>query len=196
MKKVLLYFLLICLGGALSNCNGEGEDPSFKDECLSNPVLPVVSSQTHASVGRPNGSLTISVKGGSGQYTYSINGVDFQKENTFYGLEAGDHNITVKDSDGCSRELMARIIESFGNPPSFKGEIQPIIAARCAISGCHVTGGAAPLELTNYTQINASAKAIKNSVQARIMPPSGSIELTANQIQLIVEWVDVGSPNN
>ena len=47
---------------------------------------------------------TISVLLGSnsfGNYEYSLNGIDFQDNNTFYGLENGEYTVYVRDKNGC-----------------------------------------------------------------------------------------------
>lgn len=49
-----------------------------------------------------NGEITINnVSGGSGNYSYSINGTDFQQSNTFTGLGSGSVNAVIKDDQGC-----------------------------------------------------------------------------------------------
>lgn len=37
----------------------------------------------------------------SGNYEYSLNGIDFQDNNTFYGLENGEYTVYVRDKNGC-----------------------------------------------------------------------------------------------
>ena len=47
---------------------------------------------------------TISVLLGSnsfGNYEYSLNGIDFQDNNTFHGLENGEYTVYVRDKNGC-----------------------------------------------------------------------------------------------
>ncbi|MCW1147706.1 T9SS type B sorting domain-containing protein [Flavobacterium lacisediminis] len=36
-----------------------------------------------------------------GSYEYSLNGIDFQDNNTFYGLENGEYTVYVRDKNGC-----------------------------------------------------------------------------------------------
>lgn len=166
------------------------------NDCLNNPVTAVAESQSDANLGQSNGSITILAQGGTPPYEYRINGGDFQTSRIFTGLPAGDHVITVVDSNSCSVDLQVRIVESVGNVPSFSAEILPIIQSRCATSGCHVAGGNAPTVFASHAQISASAAAIKARTQAKTMPPSGSPQLTDGQIQLIADWVDAGAPNN
>jgi gliding motility-associated-like protein len=37
----------------------------------------------------------------AGNYEYSLNGIDFQDNNTFYGLENGEYTVYVRDKNGC-----------------------------------------------------------------------------------------------
>lgn len=54
---------------------------------------------TDAQCGQNNGSLTVNVSGGSGNYEYAINGGDFQAEKNFTGLAPGSYAVTIKDGD-------------------------------------------------------------------------------------------------
>lgn len=74
--------------------------------------------------------------------------------------------------------------------------VAPIMAAKCATSGCHnkqsVAGG---LILESYSQVSAaSAKIRQRVVVEKTMPTSGP--LPSNEIAIIKCWIDAGSPNN
>ncbi|MDC1221193.1 cytochrome c [Salibacteraceae bacterium] len=77
--------------------------------------------------------------------------------------------------------------------PSFSLEIQPIIDANCATSGCHASGAQFP-PLTNYTEIKDRSDRVKATTGSGSMPKVGS--LTTAQIETIANWVDGGAPNN
>ena len=53
--------------------------------------------------------------------------------------------------------------------PSFRRDVAPIIAAKCA--GCHQTGGIAPFPLQTARQISMRASLIATAVKAGVMPP-------------------------
>jgi hypothetical protein len=84
---------------------------------------------------------------------------------------------------------------------TFDREIIRIVHARCAI--CHREGGSA-FSLTSYSEARPWAKAIQEEVLERRMPPWGAVKgfgdfrddqaLTPEQIELIGDWVDGGSP--
>lgn len=48
-----------------------------------------------------NGSIILSASGGTGTYTYSIDGVNYQSSNIFTGLSGGSYTGYVKDVEGC-----------------------------------------------------------------------------------------------
>ena len=81
---------------------------------------------------------------------------------------------------------------------TFSGTIKPLIQTRCAIPGCHVTGGQSPdLSVAANIQQIASSGQLKVRVIDRIapaMPPSGP--LPGCEMLQIQAWLDQGAPNN
>ena len=79
------------------------------------PVNPVVATTAITSPIHCNGSndavIQITATGGKAPYLYSINGSPYQSSNTFSNLYAGNHIITVKDSNGCSSVMALAITE-------------------------------------------------------------------------------------
>lgn len=67
--------------------------------------------------------------------------------------------------------------------PTYTNDIKPILDSKCV--SCHG-------ELADYTGASGSAAAIKEEVTSGNMPPGDS--LSAEQISLISQWVDAGSP--
>jgi hypothetical protein len=87
--------------------------------------------------------------------------------------------------------------------PTFNKDVAPIVYSKCA--SCHREGEVAPMSLITYEQVRPWARAIKNKVIAREMPPWGAdpketlpmrndISLSDAQIQTMVAWVDAGAP--
>jgi hypothetical protein len=75
---------------------------------------PLVINATYTSVrckGNSDGSITLNTTGGSGSYTYSINGITTQNSNVFTGLAAGTYTIIVTDSNSCTASITTTIIE-------------------------------------------------------------------------------------
>jgi hypothetical protein len=90
-----------------------------------------------------------------------------------------------------------------GAPPSFSHDIWPILEARCV--SCHQAGEIAPMPLTSYNQVRPWARAIRQAVMTRTMPPwhvapeanhsfRNDRSLSKAEIDLIGEWVDAGCP--
>ena len=62
--------------------------------------------------GETNGSIEITASGGTPAYEYSINnGANFQTENVFTGLAAGDYEVMVKDANSCESASIVSITE-------------------------------------------------------------------------------------
>jgi hypothetical protein len=86
--------------------------------------------------------------------------------------------------------------------PTFSKDVAPILYERCVT--CHRPGEAAPMSLLNYKEARPWAKAIKQEVATRTMPPwqadpaidkfKNDRRLTDAQVATIVKWVDAGSP--
>jgi hypothetical protein len=87
--------------------------------------------------------------------------------------------------------------------PTFAKDIAPIMFDKCAT--CHRPGEVAPMSLLSYDDARPWAKAIKNKVIAREMPPWGADpahtlpmrndrSLSEQQINTLVAWVDGGAP--
>lgn len=95
---------------------------------------------------------------------------------------------------------------------SFTNDIQPVISANCAQSGCHSNnsgGGRELFSLTNYNDVINNAEVrpgnakgsklyevISNQLFVEIMPPSPNPPLTDDQIKLIYLWIEQGAKNN
>lgn len=91
---------------------------------------------------------------------------------------------------------------------SFKDDIQPILAERCAIPGCHAAPGVAGLDLSQYDTFKkggangpafAAGDGKGSLVVKRIdgggMPPIPP-PLNGDQIQLFIDWINEGAENN
>jgi hypothetical protein len=89
-------------------------------------------------------------------------------------------------------------------PVTFTKDVAPILQQRC--QECHRVGSMAPMSLVTYEETRPWAKAIRQRVITRQMPPwhidkavgvqkfKNDISLTDDQIDTIVRWVDAGAP--
>jgi hypothetical protein len=83
---------------------------------------------------------------------------------------------------------------------TFNKDVAPILHARCI--SCHRPGEVAPMSLRTYDEVRPWARAIKQKVTAREMPPwfadaapgvfSNDPRLSQEQIDTIARWVDDG----
>ncbi|MBS1927980.1 MAG: gliding motility-associated C-terminal domain-containing protein [Bacteroidetes bacterium] len=76
---------------------------------LRTPNLPVDATATATACGMSSGSITVTVAGGVGPYTYSIDGGPTQASNVFTNLAAGPHTVTATDAGGCTNTLTVTV---------------------------------------------------------------------------------------
>lgn len=84
---------------------------------------------------------------------------------------------------------------------TFNQDVYPILERRC--EPCHKPGGIAPMRFLDYKAARPWAKAIRDAVKRKKMPPwfreSGTLEfsndraLTAGEISTITAWADSGA---
>ena len=89
-------------------------------------------------------------------------------------------------------------------PVTFAKDIAPIFQEKC--QECHRKGSMAPMSLVTYEEARPWAKAIKEKVVSRTMPPwhldktvgiqkfDNDRSLTDDQIAAIAKWADAGAP--
>jgi len=89
-------------------------------------------------------------------------------------------------------------------PVTFSKDIAPIFQAKC--EECHRKGTVAPMSLITYQETRPWAKAIRERVLSRQMPPwhvdktvgiqhfANDRSLTEAELNTIVRWVDAGAP--
>jgi hypothetical protein len=81
-------------------------------------------------------------------------------------------------------------------------DVEPILKRRCV--GCHSTNGFAPISLTTYEDARSWAKAIRQEVLERRMPPwpaargfgdfANDRSLTPLEVELLTAWADGATP--
>jgi hypothetical protein len=92
--------------------------------------------------------------------------------------------------------------KSGAGTPSFSKDVAPILYNRCVT--CHRPGEAAPMSLRTYSEVRPWAKAIKQAVASRTMPPwdadpnvghfANDRRLSDTEVAAIVKWADSGAP--
>lgn len=82
---------------------------------------------------------------------------------------------------------------------TFFRDVLPILQNHC--QECHRPGQMAPMSLTTYEEVRPWAKAIREQVQARTMPPfpgegdfANDRRLPPSDIEVLAKWADTGAP--
>src|SRR5438105_7630536 len=102
-------------------------------------------------------------------------------------------------------QALGNAVESSAQPQvTFAKDVVPVLQTKC--QECHHTGGMAPMSLVTYEETRPWARAMKQRVETRIMPPwhldktvgiqrfQNDLSLSEEQIATIVRWVDEGAP--
>jgi len=122
--------------------------PAQNSTVIEPAVLSVSTTKQDVTVCDPgnDGSLTASVTGGTGPFSYSIDGSTFQTSPTFSGLKGGLYVVTVLDSRGCSEFVTTTIDVPAG--PLFFFSIQDLKCFNDNSGKIDVTGfgGTSPLQ--------------------------------------------------
>lgn len=89
-----------------------------------------------------------------------------------------------------------------GPKPTYTKDVLPILQNRC--QGCHRPGEIGPMAFLSYKETRPWAKAIKEAVVSRKMPPwfadphygkfSNDRSLSPQEIETLTAWVDSGAP--
>jgi mono/diheme cytochrome c family protein len=76
---------------------------------------------------------------------------------------------------------------------SWYSTAQPLIERYCA--SCHTEGSnLAPFPLDNYEQVYNKLPAIAYSLESDTMPLEGYLDLTGDEVELLLDWIDDGAP--
>ncbi|MHA4846117.1 T9SS type B sorting domain-containing protein, partial [Flavitalea antarctica] len=79
---------------------------------LPNTVTPVLVSRTDVPCSGGNvGSLSVGANGGAAPYQYKLDNGAYQATGVFTGLASGSYIVTVRDANGCTRDLAVAITQ-------------------------------------------------------------------------------------
>ncbi len=153
-------------------------------------TLAATVSAANSGCKTSDGVITINASGGTAPYTYQIDGGTASATAVYDNLDAGTYSIVVSDNTGCAVTQNVQVLSG----TSFSLDVQSIITANCAVTGCHVTGGAA-VSFTSFANIQSRAADIKSKTQSGEMPKDKA-KLPQDQLDIIACWVDDGAINN
>lgn len=137
-------------------------------------------TSTPANCGTANGSITITPSG-SGPFTYSINGTNYQASNTFTGISAGNYFVFVKDVQGCIGAALVVV-----NPVAGPNITAVSTPAACTVNNGTITasgtGGTAPLQYsidgTTYAATTTFTNLAPNTYTVYVKDANGCIKTT------------------
>jgi len=132
---------------------------------------------TDATCGNADGQIDINgVTGGTGPYTYSLNGGAAQASNSFTLLEAGQYDVTVTDAAGCSFTYEDITVPSNGSITSATFTVtQPTCDSPTGTIVVTPVGGTSP-----YTySLNGGAPVASNTFSG-LVPGTYSVVITDN----------------
>jgi len=98
--------------------------------------------------------------------------------------------------------LAAAAGPDLSSKPTYSKDVAPILNARCV--NCHRPGEIGPMAFTGYKEVRPWARAIREAVLERRMPPwhadpkhgkfSNDRRLSEAEVQTISRWADAGAP--
>src|SRR5437660_502755 len=103
----------------------------------------------------------------------------------------------------CLTGFLAGTVVFAAPPATYYKDVLPIVQRSC--QNCHRPGQVAPMSFLSYAEVRPWAKAMKQAVQTRKMPPwmadgehslrfANDRSLKQNEIDTISAWADSGAP--
>jgi hypothetical protein len=104
---------------------------------------------------------------------------------------------------GCTAFVAATVLTvGAQETPTYYRDIAPIIQQNC--QSCHRQGEIAPMAFENYHQVRPWAKAIRESIQQKTMPPGqaderyghfrNAMRLSTEEAEAVIRWASMGAP--
>ena len=111
----------------------------------------------------------------------------------------------VLASTGCYKDIISPGKDPNGPPQfvSFSGDVVPIFAKTCAISGCHSAGAHSPILTADKAFASLTAGGFintlvpdKSAIYTAVKPGGNMPTLNPADLQLLLDWIRNGAPNN
>lgn len=144
---------------------------------------------TPSGCGNDNGTITTIANHGKEPYKYQLGeNSQYQDSPFFDDLLSGEYSVWIGDASDCLIGVYLYIPSGV----SFEATISPIISTTCSTIDCH--GGAQSPDFRVFENIQNNATKIKEISQSGTMHKTAS--LTAEEINMLICWIDDGAPGN
>lgn len=111
--KIRIFTILVSLISwsmlsLIMSCSGGGDDPAPVD-CSTNNLAISTTTTNPTGCGTNNGVINATGSGGTAPYQFSLNGGAFQTTGAFQNLGSGNYEITIRDSNNCTKSVNATL---------------------------------------------------------------------------------------
>ncbi|MFT7471825.1 MAG: peroxiredoxin [Kiritimatiellia bacterium] len=117
------------------------------------------------------------------------------------GFDVSAAPVQTSLASGC--DVQYRSYEDSSGIPSYVNDVAPILIDNCAT--CHRDGGVAPFAMDSHLMVKGWSPMMRETLMTKRMPPGqvdshiGEVDalgLSDREIQTLVHWIDVGSPED
>ena len=183
--------MLVVAAMGCSKGSSPNPTPPTPDACAGKNVT-VTATSTDANSCANDGSITATAAG-STNFSYSIDGRNFQSAASFTTVPQGTYTVTVKDGAGCRATAQVTVASRAATKGPLWTAVRSLITSRCAIPGCHV--GNAPTGGLNFSNdcvvLGAQANIKLHAVDLGDMPEGGPMLNEADK-KKITDWIAAG----
>ncbi len=159
-------------------------------------TMVISASQTQAVLcfGGSEGEITVNVGGGTPDYVYSIDGINFQSSNVFQNLTAGTYTLTVEDADGFVQTDMVVISDPMpisGNASANGYEVSVTASGGTGILQYSLDGGVFqssnvfyPVASGTHSIVVMDENGCETTISADVSVPVLAVDLSVAQMPL------------
>ncbi|HMU18376.1 MAG TPA: PKD domain-containing protein [Bacteroidia bacterium] len=149
-------------------------------------VNPIISNTTCTSA---NGSIILNASGGTSPYSYSINsGANFQSQNNFNAIAAGNYTIVITDDNGCT--VSQPVVINDAPAPNISNVQKTDISCNGSSDGTIqilTNGGTSPLQYSidnglNYQALNNFSNLPAGNYNVIVQDANGCTVTTSVQL--------------
>jgi VCBS repeat-containing protein len=171
------------------SCKKDSDEPANTDtsvdKCATKNLV-IGTDLKDAAKCKNDGEIVVHASGSAG-FTYQINDDGFKTDSIFSGLAGGNYKITIKDADGCTKEVTVAIADNGVKGPLFTA-VSDMMSIKCNLA-CHSAGAnSAPKGIFDTDcGIVDRASLIKTKAYDGTMGNLNSVEK-----KKILDWVNAG----